>query len=168
LPNRSEIEMRLPDDYYAVRFYARESFTDSDDNRRFARHLIESLLERSDVVLLDTPFRVNDHSEIAWMEAASNGNGYNKRLIKAAEWMTPRNNLAVQSRVIARSRCFVGTYGGLSYLAPFYGRPSISFRRSRGDVMDGDLSTAMDVFGAFNVPFLVLSPDETDLLNSVL
>jgi hypothetical protein len=168
LPNRGEIEMRLPDNYYAVRFYARESFTDSDHNRRFARELIESLLERSDVVLLDTPFCVDDHSGIEWMEAAANGNGYNNRLIKAAEWMTPANNLEVQSRIIARSRCFVGTYGGLSYLAPFYGKPSISFHKNRGDVMDSHLSTAMAVFGALNVPFLVLTPDETSLLQGVL
>ena len=46
--------------------------------------------------------------------------------------MTPRNNLDVQSRIIARSHCFVGTYGGLSYLAPFYGKPSIAFHQEEG------------------------------------
>jgi hypothetical protein len=41
--------------------------------------------------------------------------------------MTPRTNLDVQSHVIARSRAFLGTYGGLSYLPPYYGVKSLSF-----------------------------------------
>ena len=168
LPQRGEIEMRLPDDYYAVRFYARESFTDSSSNRQFVRNLIEKLLGRSDVVLLDTGFCIDDHDEIAWMEAATNGYGYNNRLIKAADWMTPRNNLEVQSRIIARSRCFAGTYGGLSYVAPFYGKPSIALHQQRGDVMDSHVSTALAVFNAFNVPFMLLTPDEGDLLKAML
>src|SRR6185369_13334517 len=56
--------------------YARESFTDSSSNRQFVRNLIEKLLGRSDVVLLDTGFCIDDHDEIAWMEAATNGYGY--------------------------------------------------------------------------------------------
>lgn len=168
LPEPGEIEMRLPEAYYAVRFYARESFTDSSSNRQFVRNLIERLLERRDVVLLDTPFSIDDHAQIDWMQAAANGHGYNNRLIQAADWMTPRNNLDVQSRIIARSHCFAGTYGGLSYLAPFYGKPSISFRQRRGDVLDSHISTAMTVFNAFNVPFLLFTPDETNLLNDIM
>ena len=41
--------------------------------------------------------------------------------------MTPRNNLAVQTKVISGARAFIGTYGGLSYLAPFYGVNSLAF-----------------------------------------
>ena len=168
LPEPGEIEMRLPERYYAVRFYSRESFGDSDGNRQFVRKLLERLLERNDVILLDTPFSIDDHAQIDWIEAAVNGHGYNNRLIKAADWMTPRNNLEVQSRIIARSRGFVGTYGGLSYLAPFYGKPSIAFHQRRGDVMDSHVSTALAVFGAFNVPFMLLTPDEAQSLQDVL
>ncbi len=167
LPEAGEVEMRLPGDYYAVRFYARESFIDKPSNRLFVRNLIEKLLEHSDVVLLDTPFCIDNHHEIGWRERATNGDGYNNRLICAGEWMTPRNNLEVQSRIIARSRCFTGTYGGLSYLAPFYGKPSISFHEKQGDLKDGHVATATAVFSALNVPFILLTPDSAKLLGDV-
>ena len=41
--------------------------------------------------------------------------------------MSPRTNLDIQSKVIARARAFVGTHGGLSYLPPLYGIKSLSF-----------------------------------------
>ena len=108
IPEPGEIEGRLPEDYYAVRFYSRESFGDSLGNRSFVRHTIERMLERRDVVLLDSPFAVDDHANVEWMKAAGNGSRYNNRLVRAEEWMVPRNNLDVQSRIIARSHCFVG------------------------------------------------------------
>ena len=67
------------------------------------RHTIERMLEKRDVVLLDSPFAVDDHSNVEWMKAAGNGSRYNNRLVRAEEWMVPRNNLDVQSRIIARS-----------------------------------------------------------------
>jgi hypothetical protein len=41
--------------------------------------------------------------------------------------MSAETNLAVQTVAISRARGFVGTYGGLAYLGPFLGVPSISF-----------------------------------------
>lgn len=67
------------------------------------RQLIERMLERRDVVLLDSPFALADHANVEWMLAVGNGNRYNNRLVRADAWMTPHNNLHVQSRIIARS-----------------------------------------------------------------
>jgi hypothetical protein len=167
LPEAGEIEMRLPEDYYAVRFYARESFLDKPSNRAFARNFVEKLLARSNVVLLDTPFMVDDHHDIDWKERVTNGDGHNHRLICAGDWMVPSNNLEVQSRIVARSRCFTGTYGGLSYLAPFYGRPSISFHENQGDLNDSHVATATAVFSALNVPFVLLTPESARLISDV-
>lgn len=160
MPKPGEIEAKLPKDYYAVRFYSRESFADSDFNRRFVRQLIERMLERRDVVLLDSPFALDDHANVEWMRAAGNGSRHNNRLIRADAWMTPRDNLDVQSRIVARSHCFVGTYGGLSYLAPFYGKPAIAFHQSKRDVMDAHVNTALTLFRGLDAPFVLLTPDE--------
>jgi hypothetical protein len=168
MPEPGEIEAQLPSDYYAVRFYSRESFTDSDSNRRMVRELIERMLERRDVVLLDSPFALDDHANVEWMRAAGNGSRYNNRLIRADAWMTPRNNLDVQSRIIARSHCFVGTYGGLSYLAPFYGKPSIAFHQQGGDVMDAHVNTALTVFRGLDAPFILLTPGELAAVSEIL
>ena len=117
IPDPTDLEAQLPTNYYAVRFYSRDSFIDNEANRLFVRGLIERMLERRDVVLLDCPFALDDHENVEWMRVAGNGSRYNNRLVRADAWMEPRNNLDVQSRIIARSHCFVGTYGGLSYLA---------------------------------------------------
>jgi hypothetical protein len=39
----------------------------------------------------------------------------------------PRENLAVQCRLVAGAAAFVGTYGGFSYLAPFHGVPATAY-----------------------------------------
>jgi hypothetical protein len=168
VPTPSETEARLPSDYYAVRFYSRESFEDSEANRQFVRHMIERMLERRDVVLLDSPFAVDDHTNVEWMRAAGNGSRYGNRLVRADDWMVPRNNLDVQSRIIARSHCFVGTYGGLSYLAPFYGKPAIAFHQRKTDVMDAHVNTAMTIFRSLGSSFVLLTTTEAHRLADVL
>jgi hypothetical protein len=52
-------------------------------------------------------------------------------VLTIADHMIPERNLAVQSAVIARARAFVGTYGGYSYLAPFYGVSAVAFYSQR-------------------------------------
>ena len=168
VPAPGEIEAKLPEDFYAVRFYARESFEDSDGNQAFVRSVIERLMERSNVVLLDTPFTVDDHENVGWMREKGEGNRLGNRLVQASEWMVPSNNLDVQTRIIARSRGFVGTYGGLSYLAPYLGKPSICFHANPGDVADAHVNTALTVFRSFGVPFILLTPDELDLVSSLV
>jgi hypothetical protein len=168
MPVPGAIEAELPSDYYAVRFYSRESFADNESNRHFVRALIERMLERRDVVLLDSPFALDDHANVEWLKAAGNGSRYSNRLVRADAWMTPRNNLDVQSRIIARSHSFVGTYGGLSYLAPFYGRPAIAFHHEARDVMDAHVNTVMTVFRGLGAPFLLLTPDEAELAAEIV
>jgi hypothetical protein len=165
-PDPGEIEMRLPETYYVVRFSSQPSFADTSEHRQFARDQIERLLEREDVVLLDGALANGDASEIGWKQAASNGQLHDNRLIQAADWMTPRNMLSVQSRIIANSRCFVGTYGGPSHVALFLRKPCVAFRERRPDV--GLDSTAIALSAAFDAPFMVLTPEDAKLLNESL
>ncbi len=167
-PEPGELEAQLPEDFYAVRFYARESFDDSACHQNFVRGVIERLLKRADVVLLDTPFTVDDHGNVDWMRERAEGNRLGNRLIHAAEWMTPASNLEVQTRIVARSRGFVGTYGGLSYLAPYLGKPSIAFHAHQDDVMDAHVNTAQTVFRSFGVPFVLLTPAELELVGELV
>jgi hypothetical protein len=109
----------LPPNYVAVRFYFSECFPPTEDNRRFVRHVVTSLAERSPVVVLNPGFQADEHSD--WMPDAS------KRVIGISDALAPSENLAVQSAVIAGARSFVGTYGGYSYLAPLYKVPALAF-----------------------------------------
>jgi hypothetical protein len=109
----------LPSDYVAARFYFSDCFPDTAENRAFARMVVSTLAERTPVVLLNPGIRVDDHSDLA--APASN------RVFSISAGLAPERNLAVQSAVISRARAFVGTYGGYSYLAPFYGVPALAF-----------------------------------------
>ena len=79
--------------------------------------------------------------------------------------MTPRNNLEIQTKVISRSRAFVGTYGGLSYLAPFYGVTSLAFYSHREKFSPQHLEVSRRVFGSFRRgSYVVLDTQDVDVL----
>jgi hypothetical protein len=115
-PLRANIE--LPDDFVAVKFYFNPSFPDSARNRQFASDVVTRLARKQPVVLLATGFRVDEHEELA-VESAN--------VTSIADRLSARDNLEVQTAVVARSRAFFGTYGGFSYVPAFLRVPSYSF-----------------------------------------
>lgn len=114
--------MDLPAEYVAARFYFSDCFPDTPANRAFVASTIGAISRHTPVVLLNAPFLVDDHRDVT---------GDGQRVITIADRMTPQDNLAVQTAVIARARAFVGTYGGYSYLAPFHGVSSLAFYSDR-------------------------------------
>jgi hypothetical protein len=103
----------LPDKYVAVKLYAAQSLQDTPDTRRLLRDLLAGVAEKYPIVLLDTGLALDEHEEFALPLGA--------RVISAREWMTPRDNLAVQTRLIANATAFVGTCGSIAWLAPMLG-----------------------------------------------
>lgn len=103
----------LPPEYVAVKFYAARSLPDTPDVRRMVRRLVAELAERCAVVLLDTGLALGDDHTDYVVDGA--------RVLSARPWMTPQNNLAVQTQIIAGARAFVGTCGSLAWLAPRLG-----------------------------------------------
>jgi len=57
-----------------------------------------------------------------------------------------QKNLELQTQLIAGARGFIGTYGGFSYLAPFYGVSSLSFFSRRNGFESHHLELADRVF----------------------
>lgn len=104
---------QLPDDYVAVKLYTAASLPDTPAMRRTLQSLVLSLAERSPVVMLDTGLALDDHDDYTFERAS--------RILSIREALHPRDNLAVQSAVIARARAFVGTCGSLAWLAPMMG-----------------------------------------------
>jgi hypothetical protein len=113
----------LPADYVAARFYFSQCFPDTRANRELVESTIDAIGRQAPVVVLNTPFAVDDHRDVA----ASGG----RTIAIGTEHLAPERNLAVQTAVIGRARAFVGTYGGYSYLAPFCGVPSLAFYSAR-------------------------------------
>jgi hypothetical protein len=121
-PPEHAVVADLPADYVAVRFYFSDCFPDTQVNRAFVHSTVEALGSHLPVVLLETPFAVDDHRD------AAAGGG---RVISLRDHLQPECNLAVQTAVVARARGFVGTYGGYSYLAPFHGVSALAFYSER-------------------------------------
>ncbi len=104
----------LPSDYVAVKFYAARSMPDTPEIRAWMRRTVSELAERTPVVLLDTGLVLgDDHADYTF---APQG-----RVISARAWMTPQNNLGVQTQIVAGAKAFVGTCGGIAWLAPRLG-----------------------------------------------
>jgi len=153
----SDVAGELPRDYTAVRFYFNESFPDTEENKLFVTRLLQTLTEAGDVVLLNPDLHIDDHWEMPL--------GSNPRIHSIDRLMTPRNNLEIQTKVISRARAFVGTYGGLSYLAPMYGVTSLAFFSHREKFSPQHLELARRVFGGFRRgSYVVLDTSDIDVL----
>jgi len=113
VPPRILEDGRLPREYVAVKFYAARSLPDTPDVRRTLAWFVESLAERTSVVLLDTGLVLDEHADYSF--------GPSGRVISAKSWMTPANNLGVQTQIIAGAQAFVGTCGSVAWLAPMLG-----------------------------------------------
>lgn len=107
----------LPERYVAVKAYFNECLPGTAEIRDSLRRTIELLAERLDVVLLSTGLLVDDHEEWATVHP---------RVHPIEHLLRPKDNLALQTRVIAASQGLVATYGGFSYLAPFLGVPGLT------------------------------------------
>ena len=157
----SDVTGGLPRDYIAVRFYFNESFPDTEENKLFVTSLLDTLTEANDVVLLNPDLHIDDHWDMR--------PGRNPRIHTVDHLMTPQNNLAIQTKVISRARAFVGTYGGLSYLAPLYGVTSLAFYSHREKFNVQHLELARRVFGRFKRgSYVVLDTSDLSVLGLAL
>jgi len=104
-----------PADYVAVKLYFSDSFPDDEASRALAARLLGELAERTDVVVLTSGRQLDEHRE--WVPEGA-------RIHDSSSWVTPQDNLAVQTAVVAGARELVATYGGFSYLGPMLAVPT--------------------------------------------
>lgn len=156
-PELGPLEGELPDDYVAVRFYFNASFPDNEQNRAFVGSMLETLSATTNVLLLNTALQLDDHSDA---DASS------ERIFRIDHLMTPSNNLELQTIAVSRARAFVGTYGGLSYLPPFLGVPSLVFYSDHEHFRQHHLEVAQRVFRRPGFgDFVALDTKHVELLN---
>ncbi len=156
----SDIEDRLPESYIATRFYFNDSFPDTEQNRVFIAQLLGRLTRRHDVVLLNPGFAMDDHWDFSPEDL--------ERVHRIDDLMTPNTNLEVQTKVISRAKAYVGTYGGLSYLPPFYGVSSLALYSHRQGFLYHHLELANRVFMCMDdATFTAIDVRDTDLFNII-
>lgn len=158
---RDEMDTWLPDDYIAVKFYFSPCFPDTEQNRTFISNLLGELSRKTHVVLLNTPAYLDEHRDSDTV--------VKERIHAAAHLMNSRNNLEIQTKIVARARAFCGTYGGFSYLAPFYGVPSIAFYSVEGGFLPVHLDVARRAFSSIKrASFIVLNVRDVDAVRLIL
>jgi hypothetical protein len=108
----------LPSEFIAVKVYGGPALGTSETTKRAVADVVKRAASVAPVVLLETELGVDEHRDFE-LEALPG-------VISARSWMTPRTNLAVQIALIARSRFFLGTCGGLAWMAPFLGVPTVA------------------------------------------
>ena len=108
-----------PADYVALKLYFSDSFPDEDATRATVDRVREALAAETEIVVLGSGVQLDEHRE--WVPA---GPGIHD----ASAWVTPRDNLAVQTAIVAHARGLVSTYGGFSYLGPMLGVPTLALQ----------------------------------------
>ncbi len=146
----------LPSEYAAVRFYFRPSFPDTPDNRALVGQFVRTLAQRMPVVLLNPGLSLDDHEDF--------DPGIGMGVHRIDHLMTPTTNLQVQSAVIAHARVFVGTYGGLSYLGPFYGVPSIGLFSEESELVLAHLDVSRRLSRRLDAPLVTLDVREVAMI----
>ena len=128
--------------YTAVKFYFNECFPATDDNRAFIRRTLQELAARGPVVSLATGLRIDDHI----------GDGHGLPGVQPLPPdLLPRDNLGVQSALVAGASAFVGTYGGFSYLAPFFGVRTSAYYANPHGFSQRHLGMARSAFASLGV-----------------
>ena len=107
------LPVSLPAEYVAVKFYSARALPDRPDVREQLHAIVSALAGRWPVVQLDTGLAVDDHADYDV--------GGSARVTSVAGRLSPATNLAMQTRIIAGARLFVGTCGSLAWLAPMLG-----------------------------------------------
>jgi len=108
----------LPDQFIAVKFYAGRALVDTPAHREQLRRLVERLATKHPIVTLNTNLAFDEHADYVLQQVPG--------LITLDRWMTPQNNLAVQTEVIRRASLFVGTCGSVAWLAPMLGTDTLA------------------------------------------
>jgi hypothetical protein len=109
---------RLPKDYIAAKLYTGTALPDAPDHREALRVLVRQATAIAPVVCLDTGLAVDEHEDYLFGDIPG--------VVSAREWMDARTNLGVQTAIAANARMFLGTCGGLAWLVPFYGVPTVA------------------------------------------
>lgn len=157
---RDLVRLGLPPEYIAVKFYESDCFRLTLESREKVLGIVSRIAQHIPVVALDLGFQVDDHAGFPASRA--------KNIITLPGAFPLRDNLEIQAAIVSRARAFVGTYGGFSYIAPFYGVPSVGLYTEKTGFAQNHLSTANRVFaGAGFGAFTALPLQDIDALEPI-
>jgi ADP-heptose:LPS heptosyltransferase len=138
----------LPERFVAVKFYSGKAIPATERNRQLLRGLVQRMAAESPVVSLDTGLAVDEHQDLIFDGIPG--------VTHLASHLTPQRNLGVQAAVIQRACAYVGTCGGLAWLAPLLGTKTLAVYAD-DELLTPHLYAARQVYRAIDAaPFTPL------------
>ena len=113
------IDTILPERYICVRFYQRPTWPMYEETTGWVNALVANLAQHIPVVVIGSTAYTDTHVDFP-IEPHPN-------VTNLVDAFPIRENLGMQSAVIAKAAAFLGTYGGLMQLAVRLGIPSAGF-----------------------------------------
>lgn len=149
----------LPERFTCVRFYARHTWPFTDEVKDYCAQLVGEIAKHSPVVVLGSSQHHDDHVDL-------NFTGPN--ITSLVDAFPQRDNLALQSAVIAKSQSFVGTYGGTMQLAVRLGKPSAGFYLRFDGTAYGHKSLTEWLAMQQHLPIWIGTPQQAEMLRPIV
>jgi hypothetical protein len=144
----------MPRSYVAVKFYSNDCFSLTPATTDWVNRVTAAAAAQGPVVSLGTDIVVDEHRDTraTTLSGVSTVTGH----------LAARNNLDVQTAVVAHAKALIGTYGGFSYLGPLCGVATRAVFSDRHGFDRSHLDLARRIFHRLgDPPFDVVSLDET-------
>jgi len=153
------LNVALPEKFICVRFYERHTWRLSEEIRDYCTALVENLAKHIPIVVIGSSAHHDDHLDLGF-------SGPN--ITSLIDAFPLRDNLALQSAVIAKSSAFVGTYGGTMQLAVRLQKPSAGFyQHFKGTAFAHQTLTRWLALQQ-QTPIFIGTPGEADLVRSIV
>jgi hypothetical protein len=108
----------VPSDFIAVKLYGGPALSMNESTRVALRQLVARAAAVAPVMLLDVDLGMDEHRDLELDDLPG--------VTSARSLMDARTNLGVQLALVGRSRFFLSACGGLAWLAPFLGVPTVA------------------------------------------
>lgn len=122
LARPAPIKLPFEPPYIAVKFYNSLTFPKTPQLDALARRVVGRLARKANVVILSNAAQLDDHDTLSL-----GGSDGDFQIFDASSLYTPRDNLAVQTALVANAQELHGTYGGFSYLGPLLGVDTVAY-----------------------------------------
>ena len=122
LARPAPVELPFSGPYLVVKFYNSSTFPKTPQYDALARRVVQNLARQGNVVILSNAAQLDDHDTL--VVELSEGQF---KIVDASGFYTPRNNLAIQTALVAHAKELHCTYGGFSYLGPLLGVDTIAY-----------------------------------------
>lgn len=152
LARSAPLELPFTGPYVAVKFYNSLTFPKTPELDALARNIVGRLARKANVVILSNAAQLDDHDTLSL-----GGSDGRFRVFDASSLYTPRDNLRVQTALVAHAKELHCTYGGFSYLGPLLGVDTVAYTATF-DFIFTHLDLAWTTFDAIGGGQLALLP----------